>query len=154
MNLRGYSRERGAARPFLRGIVPVAVILLCVAGSGDSVGSGPSTSTGGQVTKSVPFVRESIDEIRALAPLRSRAVPGNRAIPFRRIPRPAGTTGQGGAPFAIPALAAPFLELPAQFANLPPSNIAGFCPALRIALARDAAPDLAGLRKLYAGLPG
>jgi len=92
-------------RPFLRGIVPSIVILLAVAGSGDSMGSEATTSTGVQVTKSVPFARESIDEIRALAPLRERSVPENRAIHLHRIPGRSGATGQPPSP--SPALAAP-----------------------------------------------
>jgi hypothetical protein len=56
---------------------------------------------------SVPYVRESIDEIRALAPLRAQTVPENRAIPFHRIPRKPGTTDQEELPSADPALAPP-----------------------------------------------
>jgi len=93
MNPRRYFHENRLPRPFLRWIVPAVVILLAAAGSGDSAGPGPTTSTGSQVTKSVPFVRESIDEIRALAPFRSRAVPGNRVIPFHRVPGRSGSTG-------------------------------------------------------------
>ena len=126
MNLRRYFHESRVVRPFLRWIVPAVVILLAVAGSGDSVGSGPTTSTGVQVTKSVPFVRESIDEIRALAPLRTRAVPGDRAIPFHRIPRRSGTTGEAGLPLAGPALAAPFFaSSPAPSAPVLDSSFAG-----------------------------
>jgi len=109
MNPRRYSDESRVAGPFLRWIVPIAVILLAVAGSGNSVESGPTTSTGVQVTQSVPFVRESIDGIRALAPTQGRTVPENRAIPLRRIQRRSGATGQAGLPLAGPALAAPFL---------------------------------------------
>ena len=113
-------------RPFLRWIVPAVVILLAAAGSGDSAGSGPTTSTGSQVTKSVPFARESIDEIRALAPFRSRAVPGNRAIPFHRVPGRSGSTGEAGLPSAEPALAAPSLASPpAPSAPAPDSSFAG-----------------------------
>ena len=126
MNPRRYFHESRVVLPFLRWIVPVAVILLAVAGSGVSVGSGPTTSTGAQVTKSVPFVRESIDEIRALAPLRTRAVPGDRAIPFHRIPRRSGTTGQTGLPLAAPDLAAPFsASSPAPSAPVLDSSFAG-----------------------------
>ena len=82
MNPRRTFHENRAPGPFPRWIVPAVVILLAVAGSGDSAGSGPTTSTGARVTKHVPFVRESIDEIRALAPLRSRAVPGDRSHPL------------------------------------------------------------------------
>jgi hypothetical protein len=102
------------------------VILLAVAETGDSVGSEPTTSIGVQVTKSVPFGRESIDEIRALAPLRSRAVPGDRAIPFHRIPRRSGATGQARLPLAAPALAAPFFSSsPAPSAPVLDSSFAG-----------------------------
>ncbi|MFZ2223330.1 MAG: fibronectin type III domain-containing protein [Candidatus Deferrimicrobium sp.] len=83
------------------------MILLAVAASGDSVESGPATSTGTQVTMRVPFVRESIDEIRALAPLRTRSIPRDRAIPLHRIPRGSVATGEAGSPAAAPALAAP-----------------------------------------------
>jgi len=69
----------------------------------------PTTSTGAQVTKSVPFVRESIDEIRALGPTRSWAVPEGRTIPFHRIPRRSDATGDALSPLAGPALSAPFL---------------------------------------------
>ncbi len=116
MDPRRHFHESRVAGLFLRWIVPAIVILLAVAVSGDSVGSGPATSTGVKVTKSVPFVRESIDEIRALAPLRTRAVPGDRAIPFHRIPRRSGATGQAGSPSAEPALAAPFFH----FVSRPP----------------------------------
>jgi hypothetical protein len=102
------------------------VILLAVAVSGDSVESGPTTSTGAQVTKNVPFVRESIDEIRALAPLRTRAVPGDRAIHFHRNPRRSGATGEARLPFAGPALEAPFFtSSPAPLAPALDSNFAG-----------------------------
>lgn len=126
MNPRRYFHENRVVRPFLRWIVPAIVILLAVAGSRDSVGSEPTTLTGAQVTKSVPFVRESIDEIRALAPLRSRAIPGDRAIPFHRIPRRSGTTGQAGLTLARPALAAPFFaSSPAPSAPVLDSRFAG-----------------------------
>jgi hypothetical protein len=114
------------ARPFLRGIVPAVVILFAVAGSGDSVGSGPTTSTGTQVTKTVPFVRESIDEIRALAPFREGTVPENRVIPFRRLPRGDGATGQADVPVAAPVLANPSLaSSPAPLAPILDSSFAG-----------------------------
>ena len=108
MDPRSSFHEGRVARPLLRWMVPVAVILLAVAASGDTVGSGPTASTGAQVTKSVPFVRESIAEIRALAPLRTREAPGDRAIPFRRIPWPSGATGNAAAPSAGAPLAVPF----------------------------------------------
>ena len=104
--------ESRVARPFLRWIVPAVAILLVVEGSGDSVGSGPTTSTGIRVTKHVPFARESIDEIRALGPTRSQAVRGIRAIHLHRIPGRPGTTGQAGFPLAGPDLAAPFFASP------------------------------------------
>ena len=126
MNPRRSFHERRVAGLFLRWIVPSIVILLAVAASGDSVGSGPATSTGVEVTKRVPFVRESIDEIRALAPLRPRAVPGDRAIPFHRIPRRSGATGQAGLPLAGPSLAAPFLaSSPSPSAPALDSSFAG-----------------------------
>ena len=126
MNPRRYFHERRVLRPFLRWIVSAVVILLTAAGTGDSAGPGPTTSTGSQVTKSVPFARESIDEIRALAPFRSLSVPGNRAIPFRRIPGRSGSTGEAGLPAAEPALAAPPLASPpAPSAPAPDSSFAG-----------------------------
>lgn len=127
MSPRRYPHENRDIRPFLRWIVPAAVILLAVAGSGDSVGSEPTTLTGAQVTMSVPFVRESIDEIRALAPLRTRAVPEHRAIPFHRIPRRSGAAEEAGLPFAGPALAAPPLlaSSPAPSAAALDSSFAG-----------------------------
>ena len=108
MNLRRYPHESGVARPFRRRIVPVALILLAIAVSGLSAEPEPKTSTGVQVTKRVPFVRESIDEIRALAPFRERPAPENRAIHLHRIPRGSGATRQSGLPSEVPALAAPF----------------------------------------------
>ncbi|HEX7523370.1 MAG TPA: hypothetical protein VF357_04155 [Candidatus Deferrimicrobium sp.] len=118
--------EHRVVRLLLRWMVPAAVILLAAASSGDSVGSEPTTSTGVQVTMRVPFVRESIDEIRALAPLRERTVPENRAIPFHRIPRRSGTTGHAPLPFAAPGLAAPFLaSSPAPSAPVLDSSFAG-----------------------------
>jgi len=79
--------EMRAASLFLRWIVPAIVILLAGAVSVDPAGSGPTTSTGVRVTMRVPFARESIDEIRALAPFRTRAIPGDRAVPLHRISR-------------------------------------------------------------------
>ena len=111
--------------PFLRWIVPVAVIFLAVAVFGDSAGSGPATSTGAQVTMRVPFVRESIDEIRALAPLRTRAIPGDRVLPLHRIPRPSGAAGEAGSPSAATALATPLVA----------SSPAPSAPALDISFA-------------------
>jgi hypothetical protein len=107
MNPGRFFHERRAVRPLLRWIVPFSVILLAVAVSADPTGSGPATSTGVQVTKSVPFARESIDEIRALAPMRERAVPEDRAIPLRRIQRRSGATGEAESPFAGATVAAP-----------------------------------------------
>ncbi|MBW6503390.1 fibronectin type III domain-containing protein [bacterium] len=126
MDQRRYFDKSRVIRAFLRWIAPVAVILLAVAVAADPVGSGPATSTGAQVTKRVPFARESIDEIRALAPLRTRAVPGNRAIPFRRIPRQPDLMVQEALPSAGPDLAAPFLEsYPAPLAPVLDSSFAG-----------------------------
>ena len=126
MNPRRHLHENRVSPPFLRWIVPAVVILLAVAGSGDSAGSGPTTSTGARVTKSVPFARESIDEIRALAPSRSRAVPGDRTIPFHRIPRRSDATGEARLPLAGPELAAPFLaSSPAPSAPALDSSFAG-----------------------------
>jgi hypothetical protein len=128
MNPGKYFRESRVVRPFLRWIVPVAAILLAVAvaGSGNSAGSEPTTSTGAQVTMRVPFVRESIDEIRALAPSRGPTVPGNRAIPFHRIPRRSGATGQADLAVAAPALANPPLaSSPAPLAPALDSSFAG-----------------------------
>ncbi|MBE0604730.1 MAG: fibronectin type III domain-containing protein [Deltaproteobacteria bacterium] len=90
-----------------RWIHPALVILLAVAGPLNSAGSGPTTSTGVQVTESVPFARESIDEIRALAPMLERTVPESRAIPLRRIQRRSGATGDPGLPFSEATVAAP-----------------------------------------------
>ena len=126
MNTRKYFRDFHAVTPFLRWIVLSIVILLAVAASGNSVGSGPTTSTGVQVTMNVPFVRESIDQIRALAPLRTGAVPGNRIIHFHRIQRQSGTAGEGWFPSEGPALAAPFpASSPAPSAPTLDSNFAG-----------------------------
>ena len=126
MNPRRSFHESRVVRPFLGWIVPAVVILLAVAVCGESVGSGPTTSTGAQITKSVPFARESIDETRALAPLRARAVPGDRIIPFHRIPRQPGTTGQAGLPLAAPSFAAPlFASSPAPLAPMLDSSFAG-----------------------------
>jgi len=126
LNLRRYFHECRVVRPFLRWIVPAAVILLAVAGSGDSVGSEPTTLTGAQVTKSVPGVRESIDEIRALASLRTQTVPEKQTIPFHRISRRSDATGEAGLPLAGPALAALFFaSSPAPSAPLLDSSFAG-----------------------------
>ncbi len=107
MNPGSCFHESRVVRPLLRWIVPVAVILLAVAGPRNSAGSEPTTSTGVQVTESVPFVRESIDEIRALAPMRERTVPEDRAIPLRRIQRRSSATGEAELPFAGATVAAP-----------------------------------------------
>jgi hypothetical protein len=126
MNPKKYIRERRVARPLLRWIVPGVLILFAVAASGGPAGSGQATSSGVRVTKSVPFVRESIDEIAARAPSRSRTAPGNRAIPFHRIPRHSDATGEVGLPLAEPDLAAPFLEsYPAPLAPVLDSSFAG-----------------------------
>jgi len=112
MSFPGKFREGHVARLHLRWIVPLALLLLPVSSSGDPVGTGPGTSNGAHVTMSVPFARESIDEIRALAPFRERTVPGNRAIPFHRISRQPGTTGQDRVPLAGPDLATAFPASP------------------------------------------
>jgi len=125
MDPRSYFHESRVARPLLRWIVPVAVILFAVAGPRNSAGSGPGTSTGVQVTESVPFVRESIDEIRALAPMRSRAIPVDRGIHFHRISRRSDATGEARLPLAGPALAAHF----------PASSPAPSAPALDVSFA-------------------
>ena len=120
-----YSHESRVVRRLLGWIVPVAVILFAVAGSGDSVGSEPTTSTGAQVTKSVPFFRESIDEIRAPAPSRKRAVPGDRVIPFHRIPRRSGAGSEEVLPSVGPSPAAPVSSSPAPSAPALDSSFAG-----------------------------
>ena len=126
MNPRRQFDERRVVRPYLRWIVPSLVILLAIAGSGDSSGSGPTTSNGAHVTKSVPFVRESIDEIRALGPFREHTVPENRALPFRRIPRSSDATGEAGFSLAGPTLSAPSLpSSPAPRAPALDSSFAG-----------------------------
>ncbi len=126
MNPRRHSHESRLARSFLRGIVPIAVILLAVAGFGESAGSEPTTSTGVKVTKSVPFVRESIDEIRALAPFREKKTPENRAIHLHRNPRGSGATRPSGTPSAGPSVAAPFLaSAPAPSAPALVNDFAG-----------------------------
>jgi len=126
MTPRRYHLESRVPRPLLRWIVPAVAIFLAVAGSGDSTGSGPLASTGARVTKSVPFARESIDAIRALAPLRAREVPGDRSIPFRRIPMRSGAAGEAGSPSAAPALAAPIIApSPAPLAPAVTSSFAG-----------------------------
>jgi hypothetical protein len=112
MNPRREFHENRAPRPFLRRIVPVTamflgVMFLAITAPGDSAGSGPAAETGTRVTKRVPFVRESIDEIRALAPFRSQAVPEDRSIPFRRIQRRAAATEESGSPPTEAALAVP-----------------------------------------------
>ena len=109
MNPRRYFHENRVAGLFLRWIVPGAVILLAVAVSGDSVGSEPTTSTGVQVTKSVPFVRESIDDIRALAPCghgRSPETGSSPFIEFQGDPMPQDMRGsrRRGQPLRPPSL--------------------------------------------------
>ena len=126
MDTRRYFHESPGVDRFLRRIVPSIVILLAVAVSGDSVGSEPTTSTGAQITMNVPFARESIDEIRALAPIRTLAVPGDRVIPFHRIVRRSGETGKVGLPLDVPSLAAPFLaSSPAPLAPVLDNSFAG-----------------------------
>jgi hypothetical protein len=126
MNPRRSVYENRAAGLFLRRIVPAVVILLAAAASGDTVGTESTASTGARVTKRVPFARESIDEIRALAPLGSQAVPEDRSIPFRRIPRSSDATGDAGLPSAGPALAAPSFTLtPSPLAPVLDSSFPG-----------------------------
>jgi len=113
-------------RPCLRWIVPPLAILLAVVGSGDSAGSGPAPVPGVPLTKHLSFVRESIDEIRALAPFREGTVPENRVIPFRRLPRGNGATGQADVPAAAPVLANPFpASSPGPLAPALDSSFAG-----------------------------
>jgi len=144
--------ESRAARSFLRKVVPAAVILLAVAGSGDSIGSGPSTETGVRVTKSVPFAWESIGDIRARAPFRAKTAPENRVIPLRRIQRSTGTTGEAGVPPAgapvaapsaasTPAPSAPVLDAsfkglvnPTQGDVIPPDTMGAVGPAHLVSL--------------------
>ena len=126
MNPRRYFHESRVTCLFLRWIVPSIVILLAVAVSADPVGSESTTSTGVHVTKRVPFVRESIDEILARALMRTPAVGEDRVIPFHRIPRRSGATGQAESPSAEPALAAPFLtSSPAPLAPALDTSFAG-----------------------------
>ena len=122
MNPKRHFQENRLPGLFLRWSVPVLLILLAVAVSVEPAGSEPATATGTQVTMSVPFARESIGEILARAPLRTQAVPGERAIPFHRIPRRAGATGQAGSPSAGPSLAAPFLA-PSPVPSVPVLDI-------------------------------
>lgn len=122
----GYFHESRVARSFLRRIVPVALILLAAAGSVESSEAEPTTSTGVNVTKSVPFVRESIDEIRALAPFREKKAPENRAIHVHPNPRGSGATRSSGVRSAGPSVAAPVLaSSPAPSAPALVSSFAG-----------------------------
>ncbi|MBP2676294.1 MAG: hypothetical protein H6Q84_3134, partial [Deltaproteobacteria bacterium] len=126
MNPRSYPYESGVAHPLLRRMVPALVLLATVAGPGFSAEPEPTTSTGVQVTKSVPFVRESIDEIRARAPFRAQAVPGDRAIPLRRIQRRSGASGKEVLRSAPPPPAAPSVSSsPAPLAPALASSFAG-----------------------------
>ena len=67
--------------------------------SGNSGGVPGEAATGVVVEGNVPFARESLGEIRALAPDRVPSRDVNRAIPFRRNPRHSGTTLQANGPF-------------------------------------------------------
>jgi len=126
MNPRRNLHESRSVLPFLRWIVPVAMTLLAVAVYGDPVGPEPETSTGAQVTKTVPFARESLDEILALAPMRTGAAPRDRAIPLHRIQRGSGTTVPAGLPLTGQDLAAPFLpSSPAPSAPALDNNFSG-----------------------------
>ena len=126
MNPGRLPHESRVACLILRWIVPAIVILIAVAVSADPVGSEPATSTGVKVTVSVPFVRESIDEIRARAPLRTRAVPGDRAIPFHRIPRRSDATEPARLPLTVQDLATPFFtSSPAPLAPVLDINFEG-----------------------------
>jgi hypothetical protein len=118
--------ESRVACLFIRWIVPAIVILLAVAVAADPAGSEPTTLTGVKVTMRVPFVRESVEEILARVPLRTRAVPGDRAIPFHRIQRRSGATGQAVSPLTEQALATPiFTSSPAPLAPALDSSFAG-----------------------------
>jgi hypothetical protein len=101
-----FNKGNAVPRLFLW-IVPIALLLLASTGSGDSVRSETTTTPAVKVTKAVPFVRESIDDIKRLAPFRSPGPPGNRAIPFHRIPRESGAAGSATGAAVSPALAAP-----------------------------------------------
>lgn len=126
MSPRRTLRERCDRSSFLRWFFFAAAIFLVFGASGDSLGSGPATATGVQVTRNVPFVRESIDEIRTLTLSRPQAAPENRAIPFRRIQRRAGAAGEAGSPPAGTLLAAPvFGASPAPSAPVAGSSFAG-----------------------------
>lgn len=124
MNPGRHLNEQRVANLFLRWFAPPLAILLAVAAFAESPGSGPTTSTGVQVTTKVPFVRESIDEILARPPLPQRAAPGDRAIHHHRIPRRSDATGLAGSPGAGPSLAAPFLpSAPSPLAPSPSAPV-------------------------------
>ena len=122
MNPGRHVNGNGGPCRFLRWIAPAILILLAAAVSADPAGPEAATSTGARVTMRVPFVRESIDEIRALAPLRTRAIPRDRVIPLHRIPRRSGATGETGSPSAALALAAP-LSAPSPAPSAPALDI-------------------------------
>lgn len=126
MDLRMVFHGSRSPRSLLPWIVPVALLFLAATGSADSIGSKSTATTGVRVTERVPFVRESIDEIRLLAPSRTRAGTGTRAIPFHRIPRRAVISGEAGLPPARPTLAVPFFSSsPALSAPVLDSSFAG-----------------------------
>jgi len=68
-----------------------------------------STTAGVKVTRGVPFARETLDEVRALSPYRQSRVPGIRAIPRPRIPRPSAADFFGASSTASFAPAGPSL---------------------------------------------
>ena len=84
--------------------------------SGDSESIPGSSATGVKVTGSVPFARESLEEVRTLAPNRRAPVSGIRAIPRHRIPR-------------APAAAIPDARLTANLAPAGPVRSAAPSPS-------------------------
>ena len=122
--------------------------------SGDPPGAPEGGTIGSAVTANVPHVRESLSEIRALAPNRLPKGAPERAIPFRRTPVPIPSTageptdaaalvpaGSASVPIPVPrssVLAADFKGLdnppPGMGDAIPPDTMGAAGPAHLVSL--------------------
>jgi hypothetical protein len=84
--------------------LPIVLLALPAAVSGDADDAFGDRVTGTAVTSAVPHVRESLDDLRRLAPARRAQDGERRAIPFRRTPRTAQTpASESTPPVALPS---------------------------------------------------
>ncbi len=106
--------------PFLSLVVPGAVW-------GDSPSRPSETRIGVAVTAEVPHARESLDEIRRMAPDRLPRDRGPRVIPFRRTPRP---TVPSASEIPVPSSLAPEPDAFPPLPNPRSSTVSASFPGL------------------------